>query len=254
MSTKVKVCFNGCSFTWGEGFAESDRNLCVYDRLLTKQFNWASDNIAQKGSSNYQIFMRSAQCLIQNQHDIVFTQWSGLNRIWLSPGPETFYFNNDQQYPDFRYRDIYIDRAAKKKLNQLLLILNHDYQNILDLVDYCNILANLAKTNSTRIVFINGLVPWTDDLINPLSNDLDKSLSCYSKEILDFDNRPDKEVVDYFSVLQKKVATMERQNWVNLFDSFQSNAVDTAADGYHPGKLSHTWMADKITNYINGII
>ena len=194
----IKICFNGCSFTWGEGFSESDRKLYVYDRLLAKQHNWHSINIAQSGSSNHNIFLRSAAAIQEKSYDIVFTQWSALNRIWLSPGPETFYFINDNKCKDYNYRDIYINQKDKKKLNELLLVLNHDYQNILYLITYCTILEQLGQANSTKVIFINGLLPWQNDLILPLTDNLANSLSEYSKSILDFDNRNDEEM-GYFS-------------------------------------------------------
>jgi hypothetical protein len=255
MLAKIKSCFNGCSFTWGEGFDSNERDLYVYDRLVTRKLKWDHDNIAQKGSSNYQIFMRSADAVQSGDYDIVFTQWSGLNRIWLSPGPDTFYFTHDEKYPDYRYRDVYIDAGTKKTLNSLLLILNHDYCNILDLIGYCSILESLGKNTNTKIIFINGLVPWQSDLITPLGRDLGNSLSEYTKSILDFDNRSDNEITKYFSVLQEKMSLLNQRSWVNLFDSFQHNSVDVATEGHHPGPASHAWMADKIVNYlkINGI-
>ena len=247
----INVCFNGCSFTWGSGFNSYERNLYVYDQLISEHYNWNSINIAEKGSSNYRIFLRTAESIQQNKYDFIFTQWTGLNRIWLSPGPETFYFSNDEEYTDYRYRDIYINSRTKKKLNNLLLILNHDYQNILDLVGYCNILENLARANSTRLIFINGLVPWQNDLIKSIGIDLSLSLSDYTKSILDFDNRTDEEITKYFNVLQQKLSTINRNIWVNMFDSFQVNSVDVASEGHHPGIKSHKWMADKIIDYID---
>ena len=250
MSTKVKVCFNGCSFTAGEGFDSSQRKLHAYDCVLADQHNWDCDNIAVNGSSNHTIFLRSAQAIQSQQYNIVFTQWSALNRIWLSPGPETYYFINDLRHPDYSYRDLYINQQDKKKLNQLLLLLNHDYQNILDLVCYCRILEQLAELNKTRLIFINGLVPWQSDLVQPLSQDLDSALSKYTKEILDFENRNDREIINYFSKLQQQVSTLDFSNWVNMFDSFQSNVCDTAPARHHPGVNSHQWMINQINTYL----
>lgn len=247
----VNTCFNGCSFTWGEGFDLPERELYVYDRVLAKKYNWSRTNIAIPGSSNQNIFLRSADAIQSKQYDIVFTQWSALNRIWLSPGPEAYYFINDVRYPDYTYRDLYINRKDKQKLNKLLLLLNHDYQNIIDLTTYCNILEQLALTNNTRVIFINGLIPWQSDLIKPLGTDLEQSLSSYSKSILDFVNRSDDEIIEYFSKLQQKVSTLNNSNWVNLFESFQLNICDIAPAGHHPGIKSHEWMADKITDFLN---
>jgi hypothetical protein len=247
----VNICFNGCSFTWGEGFDLPDRDLHVYDRILAKKYNWSRTNIAMPGSSNHTIFLRSAQAIQSKQYDIVFTQWSALNRIRLSPGPEAYYFINDVRYSDYTYRDLYINRKDRQKLNELLLLLNHDYQNIIDLTVYCSILEQLATVNNTRVVFINGLVPWQSDLVQPMGSDLGQSLSLYSKSILDFVDRSDDEIIEYFSKLQQKVATLNKSNWVNLFESFQSNICDIAPAGHHPGIKSHEWMADKITDFLN---
>jgi hypothetical protein len=255
MSTKLKACFNGCSFTEGEGFPENQREYYIYDRLLANQFNFDLTNIAIGGSSNYKIFMSSALAITSQKYDIVFTQWSALNRLWLYPGPDSKFFVNDRKHPDFRYREISLSPSQKQQFINTLLILNHDYQNIIDLIDYCNILINLASKSSTKIIFINGLVPWTADLSTPLGNDLSSSLSPYFKDILDFDNRNDSEIINFFSALQTKFTELDLSKWVNVFESFHKNTVDTGPEGHHPGIKSHQWMADQISNYlINGRI
>jgi hypothetical protein len=247
----TRACFNGCSFTAGEGFSVETRDTYIYDRLVARHYSFESENIAVGGSSNYKIFMRSCQALLSNEYDIIFTQWSVLNRIWLSPGPDSVFFINDLKHPDFQYRNIYLSKKEKDRLRDVLQLLNHDYQNILDLVDYCHVLENLAKNSKTKIVFINGLVPWANDLIQPIGNNLDKSLSEYTKSILDFDLRDDDEIIRFFTVLQEKMLTLDQKYWVNIFNSFQSNVVDVGPEGHHPGVKSHQQMADQIINYID---
>jgi hypothetical protein len=243
----MRVCFNGCSFTVGEGFDPQDRN-CIYDRLLSKKFNFDRVNIAKEGSSNYTIFMRTVEAISSNQYNIIFVQWSALNRIWLSPGPKCQYFVNDG-LPEFSYRNIHLSLKEKQKFNDTLLLLNHDYQNIFDLIDYCKILNQLAL-GRTQLVFINGLVPWMSDLTVPLSQDLSTLLSTYSKEILDFDTRDDDEIRELFVELQHKFAELDLSNWVNVFNSFNHNIVDCGPLGHHPGVQSHQWMADQIATFL----
>jgi hypothetical protein len=253
MSTKIKVCFNGCSFTWGEGYSDYDRELYVYDRLLANRFNFDRTNIAVKGSSNYTIFMRSSEAIMSGIYDIVFVQWSALNRLWLSPGPGAYFFVNDKKFADYRYRDLYISKLEKSNLKNLLLLLNHDYQNIIELIDYCKILNELADQKKTKIFYINGLIPWTNDLNTPLTSattSLNDSLSKYTKQILDFDRRDDEEIIKYFNDLHLKFKQLDQSNWINLFDSFLKNIVDTAPQGNHPGTRSHQWMADQITTHL----
>jgi acetyl esterase/lipase len=185
----------------GEGFPSDQRDRYIYDRLVSKKFNFDSDNIAVGGSSNHKIFMRSSAAMLSNKYDLVITQWTALNRIWLSPGPDANFFVNDTSYPDYRYRDFYLSSSQKQFIRNTLLLMNHDYQNIIDLVDYCKILAAL-ETTTTKAIFINGLVPWNSDLVDSLSSDLSSCLSSYSKELLDFNNRSDQEIIEIFEKLQ----------------------------------------------------
>ena len=246
----MKVCFNGCSFTVGEGFFAQQRDQYIYDRLLTKQFGFDSTNVAIGGSSNHTIFMRSAREILSNKYDLVITQWTALNRIWLSPGPDTVFFTNDQLIPDYRYRDLYLSASEKKTFCNTLLLMNHDYNNIMELIDYCNILSALADTTSIKVIFVNGLVPWQKDLVCPLSNDLGQSLSKYTKSILDFDHRPDSEIIEFFTKLQTKFQNLDQSKWSNLFTSFRSCTSDKGPQGHHPGPISHKWMADNISDYL----
>lgn len=246
----MKVAFNGCSFTVGEGFPANDRDHYIYDRLVSKRFQFDRTNIAQGGSSNYNIFMRTAAAVKSNHYDLIFVQWTALNRIWLSPGPDTYVFTNADSSDGFRYRDLYFSSAEISNLKNILLLLNHDYQNILDLIDYCGILDTMSTQTKTNLIYLNGLLPWKDDLTKPLGKDLSSYLSPYTKHMLDFDTRDDEEIVKYFTILKNKFLELDQDKWVNLFDSFSSNVVDTGPEGHHPGIMSHRWMADKITNYL----
>lgn len=247
----TKVCWNGCSFTVGEGFPEHQRDQYIYDRLVSKQFGFESTNIAVGGSSNLEIFKRSAQAILDNKYDIVVTQWSALNRICLHPGPDCTFFLNDTRYSDFKYRDIYIDSNTKILLKKTILLLNHDYHNILDLIKYCCILSYMSVVSNVKMIFVNGLVPWTDDLTRELiPANISSSLSDYTKSVLDFDHRNDSEIITFFHELQKNFLSIDQHLWVNLFDSMIDNSPDTGPEGHHPGPLSHQIMATKISDYI----
>jgi hypothetical protein len=249
----TKVCFNGCSLTVGEGFDEQDRDQYIYDRLVSNYFDFDRTNISKPGSSNHTIFMRSASAILQKKYRIIFTQWSALNRLWLYPGPDSEFFINDEKSNDFLYRDLYISTKDKKKLKNLLLLLNHDYHNIIELIDYCKILSELAQSCDIKIVFINGLIPWQKDLCNTLTTDLTNCLSDYTKSILDFENRDDEEIILYFSKLQEKFNLLDQSKWVNIFDSFQQATTDFGPHGHHPGIKSHKLMANRIIEYLKQV-
>ena len=247
---KFNACFNGCSLTYGKGLTEKIRKQCNYPGLVAEEYNFNLTNISISGSSNYTIFMRSTEAILSGKYDIIFTQWSALNRHWLSPGPDTYFFLNDENHNDFKYRDFYLSPKETLTFKKTFLVMNHDYQNIFDLVDYCKNLKALADYKSTKIVFINGLVPWKDDLIKSTVNNLETDLSDYTKSILDFDNRDDEEIVLYFNKLKQKFSELDQARWVNLFESFHHNIIDVNSDGHHPGIKSHALMADKISTYL----
>ena len=246
----MNVCFNGCSVTVGNGFPVDQREYYIYDRLLEQKIKFKRTNIAMTGSSNYLTFMRSSDAILSGNYDCVITQWTALNRLWLYPAPDAAFSTNNEQQPDFKYNHIYLSPKEKTNFKNTLLMLNGDYQNIVDLIKFCGILKSLGDANNTKIIFINGLVPWTDDLNQPLGNDLNNSLSDYSKSLLNFDNRDDDEIIKFFLQLQTEFVALDQTLWVNLFDSWMQNVQDTGPEGHHPGILSHRWMADKVLNYL----
>jgi hypothetical protein len=242
----MKVCFNGCSLTAGEGVSH-DQN---YPSLIASH-SWHVSNISEIGSSNYRIFMRSIKASLSGQYDIIITQWSALNRMWLSPGPDSEFCSNDRKFSDFRYRDLYLDNNSINNFRNTLLLIIHDYKNIFELVNYCDILNNISKLTQTRVVFVNGLLPWTPDLVLPLPTNLNNGLSEYTKSILDFHNRDDNEIIELFTQLKNKFAELDQTLWVNLFNSFAKDKIDYGTDSLHPGPQSHHRMAKKITDYLD---
>jgi hypothetical protein len=246
----ITTGWTGCSFTYGEGFDDSDRDQYVYDRLVARQMGWRHENFAKPGLSNYLIFLAAAQNLLSGRFNKIFVQWTALNRVRYFPGPDTYFCLNDARSTDFCYRDICVPARDKKKLRDLTLILNHDYHNILQLVDYCCILDTMSKQQQCDVYFINGLVPWTPDIETDTPNDFSTQLSPYTKSVLDFENRADTEIITFLNGLRDKFSLMPRHRWVNLFDSMRDRTVDTAPLGHHPGIRSHRQMADQIINFI----
>ena len=138
--------------------------------------------------------MSALQELINFSADILFVQWTGLNRLWLYPGPETELFLSHTIDSDYKYRTITYSKNELQKFSTQYSILNHDYHNLMVLIDYCNILKKIS--GNTKIFFINGLIPWTEEIcnINTIDNYY-KNLSDYTKKLLDFD-RYKKEIID----------------------------------------------------------
>lgn len=208
---------------------------------------WSRDNYAKRGASNLLIFLNAAQCMQSGRYDSVFVQWSALNRLWLFPAPDATIDINSLLHVNFDYRGVTINRKDRKQLHDLLSFLNHDFHNILQLIDFCCILETMSKQIGCDVYFINGLVPWTRELADEMvHDDLSTFLSAYTKEILDFDQRDDLEILGFLDVLRQKFRSLSQNLWINLFDSMQSLCLDKGPLGHHPGIQSHAVMAEKI--------
>lgn len=247
MSTKLNVAFCGCSLTRGDGFDLADQDQC-YPALLQQQLRLHTENLSVSGASNHMIFLQAAGALQTGQFDMVICQWSALNRLWFSPGPQCWYYATGDDRDSFEYRDLRFDRGQKCALENMVRLLNHDYQNILTLIDYVNIVDDLADHHDCQVVHVNGLVPWTPDMANSLSNFDD--LSAYTRELVDFDHRDDAEIQQLLEPLRRKFSTLRQQRWVNLWQSFHSLSTDLGPQGHHPGPQSHAHMAQLILQYI----
>ena len=151
---------------------------------------------------------------------------------------------------DFNYRGLSISQKQRQTLRDLIKILNHDFHNILQLIDYCCILEIMSKQIGCEVYFINGLVPWTNELAqDSITEDLITQLSPYTKEILDFDLRNDQEIHDLISILQRKFKLLPKHLWINLFDSMDLRRVDLAPLDRHPGIKSHEDIAAQIISF-----
>jgi hypothetical protein len=247
VSNKLKVAFVGCSLTRGDGFDQADIDQ-TWPSIIADQFMFDADNLSISGASNYRIFMQVSQALQSQRYDIVFAQWTALNRLWLSPGPNVWYFTTGDGHDRFEYRDFQLDRHQKTQLTNTILSLNHDYQNIIDLIDYVKIAEDLAQLHTTKLINVNGLVPWQSDLADPLHNF--ETLSDYTCTMLDFDKRDDDQIHSLLLQLKNKFAELDTTSWINLFESFASFRVDVGPLGHHPGPKSQQIMADKIANFL----
>lgn len=242
--------FLGCSFTVGVGLDHEKDDFFNYTNLVSTQFDAQVNNLAISGNSNYRIFIAAINELLFSKSDILFVQWSALNRLWLYPSPDTELMLSLQVENDYNYRGLLFSKKELQKVSDCYHLLNHDYHNLLEIINYSKILQSL--TTDTRIVFINGLLPWTVDISKlDTANNYSKKLSAYSKEILDFDNRNDIELNKFFTKLNLAVNSLDQHRWVNMFESFKDTAIDAGNDNRHPGPNSHQLYANKIINYLN---
>ena len=250
ISTNKLFTFIGCSLTVGEGleFEKTDPNN--YTNIVVKKYLANVLNLAKKGNSNYNIFITALNEILFNTPDKIFVQWSGLKRLWLYPGPDTELFLSHTVDEDYTYRDVLYKKKHLQKFTDDYHILAHDYNNLLTIINYSNILTELSK-NKTQLIFINGLIPWTEDFskLGTVTN-YDKQLSDYTKSIIEFDTRDDADIQQFLFKLEKEFNSLDRTLWVNMFDSMRANCIDAENENFHPGPKSHALYAEMIIKYL----
>jgi hypothetical protein len=247
----MRFTFIGCSFTVGVGLEFEKNDPDNYANIISKKYNAITNNIAIGGNSNYNIFIAALNEILFNTPDKIFVQWSALNRLFLYPGPDIeLPLSHTIVDNDYEYRNIFYSKKELQKFTDTYHILNHDYNNLLVLINYCKILTEISK-DKTQLIFINGMLPWTDEIVDKnVPKNFNEKLSNYTKEILDFDSRDDNELLDFFTRLNIAVTELDQTLWVNIFNSMANNKPDLGIDNAHPGPKSHRQYADMIINYI----
>lgn len=243
--------FIGCSFTTGVGLPEEKLDKNNYPNIIGEHFSSTVTNLSLPGNSNYNIFMSGINEMLFNEPDILFLQWSELQRCWFYPNLDI-----KVQVPTALNMDAisYLDTKYSKKFlrrfSEQVLLMNHDYHNILTLLNYCKILESIAG-NKTKLVFINGLLPWTEEILNKnaILNSY-KNLSNYTKNLLSTELLPNTDIARFFGKIYNGLEQINLNNWPNMFNSFGNLAIDLGTDSLHPGPKSHKIYATMIIDYL----
>jgi len=242
--------FLGCSYTAGVGLNQEKLDINNYANLVGTHFKAQTKNLAVPGSSNYDIFMSAMNEILFSKQEIIFVQWSHLNRQSVHPVPGLPGLRlHSKIKSDYKYNDLVFPKKILQTLVKYLYILNHDYYHITELANYVNILQTLST--NTKIVFINGAIPWTEDIakLDTMTN-YANNLSTYSKELFDFEHNDDIRINQLFLDLNQQLQRINANLWVNMFSSFVENKLDLANDNLHPGPKSHNKLADSIITHI----
>lgn len=229
------IYFGGCSITMGAGYPAQQQDHRIYPNIVATAMNTRADNQAEGGSSNLKIFTCAAKALLNRQHDAYIVQWSALHRHWVYPSPKQgFYIGS--------FTD---ENIVDQKFVAQYQLLNHDYSNIMSLVDYTRILQQMADDAGADIWFVNGMVPWTENMLTGES-DSGYSLSLYQGLTKD-------EITDYQERLQNNLELIDWQQWINPWTSIADMQIDNAPLDAHPGPNTHTKVADMILEVIDKV-
>jgi hypothetical protein len=250
-----KVIFSGCSITAGDGWVDATRqadkssvhlwtNLC--HNKITRLNQLELVNIGQSGASNSEIFQNTVNVISKQAKDIdtVFCQWTSMPRYHFNPGLELW--STSEDLFDHRTHDIKLSNGEKwsrdyvRDLTNRLLVLHHLHWEIVKVIEFSNIILNLANAlNIKNVFFVNGMCPWDADYFVELANVYPESYTPFTKkEILNIDHRNDEEIYKLYATIHqhyRDAGGISPQHWISLDQSFFKQAVDTNYDHFHPG-------------------
>jgi hypothetical protein len=247
--------FVGCSFTAGKGFELEKQEPKLWVNMLHAQNAQLNKtelvNEGESGASNDKIFYNAVNGLLKHRPEYAFVQWTGAPRYTVLLGLETYattqYFGHDgQTYDHNLHGDITYTASYLEGIKDRFLSLHHPHADIVNVIKYGNTLNNLAKETNTRIFFINGLCPWDNEFFTKLENVLPDRYTKYTQEILETETRDDEEIFTLYNKIHNEYsqAGVDELNWLNLYNSFGSNKIDTNDDKTHPGINSNQLYFD----------
>ena len=212
----------------GAGFDKQKQDPRIYPNLLGD-----ADNDAEGGSSNLKIFIQAAKALLDRRHEQYFVQWSALHRHWLYPAPDRgFYIGADTD-----------SNLTDKKFVAQYQSLNHDYSNIMALIDYTRILQQMADDAGKDIWFINGMIPWTQDML------IDQAPSKYAESL--YEDLDANDTQSFSERLRNNLELIDWTQWINPWHSIIDLKIDDAPLDDHPGPATHKKIADMIIQHID---
>lgn len=232
---KILVC--GCSISSGWGFVEEKQNPEIWPNIVQKQLGAQVTNQAKTASNNYDIFLQAIDSITKDHYDMVLVQWSGLDRITLSSGLDSFILINTVE-PDTQsplYKDI--SQEDLHSYTRVITSINNMWKAFVDLATMTEVLSR----QQTPVYFINGNLPWTTDFFNNPKHD------SFTKCLLSIDTDEPK----VRSIIDCTRTRLSSAAWVNLHQGWQYNQLDTVSQtDIHAGPHSHEFYATQVVKFL----
>lgn len=265
-----KIVFAGCSFTAGAGWTDtSSEQQAVIANEKNSPYLWTNlchknirrlasleqINIGQTGASNTEIFRNVVNTIGQlgDKIDVIVCQWTTAPRytfhtgfeLWGGTGESITKTKNKLHDVQTRQGEVW-SREYIRDLLDRIKVLHHLHWEIVKVVDYSNIITNLAKklgNPGPTVFFVNGLCVWDKDYFTELQNVKPESYTEFTKNnILDINNRSDEDIYKLYALAHqhyREAGGIDEQQWLNLYSSFKQNKTDVNFDQIHPGTHSN---------------
>lgn len=260
----MKMLFAGCSFFQGVGLDGLTESPANFANIVGQQLNAQVTNISQGGNSNERIFLETVCELAKKSYDVVVVGWTSYPRLVVWPGLELYNSRRSlcpiqQEITEHQGNDVVWSSKEFKKIKEWFMTLTHDHYYILDICRYVNSLKYIVEASVGKVYFVNTLAVWDSkyfEQFNVFADTVVKPdmLTKYTNQLLNSDNRDDEQINALFHVMgqdYRSTGGIQSANWINLYNSLNSNQIDLGNDNHHPGPLSHQKYAELIVNHIN---
>jgi hypothetical protein len=249
------IAFFGGSNVTGAGYIDGMNCKDIYPNIVASQ-GYNIQNHCIPGASMYEIFFTCMQKLVQDPvPDVIVIEWNIYPRYKFHPSPEVELTVTASNFtlPDNWSHCIPISSKQIAQCHKTLLLLDGDFHRMTTLLDYCIIIQSICKLKNIKLAMLASDVLWSEDLFKnyTIDSNLDSCLSKHSKELLDFDNRDDADILHLLSVLKERFDQVNSNSWALGSDTIKSLLVDLApVDRTHPGPVTMKIVADRITNFL----
>jgi hypothetical protein len=254
-----KVVFSGCSMSSGAGWKniENSINFNCFDapdlwvnlchRNIPELQSLELINVSNRASSNSDIFAATMNAIAVNSDiKFLFCQWTAMPRYNFSVGFELQDTTTRMQETIKHNARPYYRQSGipPEKFNDLLdrlFVVHHLQGEIVKLIYYAHTVKQLCKKLGIKYVFINGLCPWDDhffDKIDLTPGNIEDLTPFTKQHILNIDTRSDEEIIQLYELQHQQyqqVGGIDPADWVNLYNPFFKNKIDSNFDGIHPG-------------------
>lgn len=187
--------------------------------------------------------------------DRVVVAWSVIPRYHFRAGLETYCTDTklDGKYDINLVGGEVITKHWLQETGDRLRMIHNDHWDILDLVQYVNILKSLWN-QSNGLHFVNAMGPWCRDYFTRQNAVVPSDFDPYIQSLLRCDERSDQEIFDIYNRIHSEYdehGGINADLWLNLYDSFDSLKTDTIAhDDVHPGLASQDVFTKFLRQYL----
>ena len=226
------ISFVGCSFASGVGLANEaqDKNLWV-NILSDKLFgSHTLINFSKGGSNNHDIFLTALDLISSVSPQYLFVSWTEIHRTYVNPGVETFstesfWSENSNLWPITVNPNITYSESYLKNIRDRLFDLQHPHYEIVKILTYSKLIAELCQLNNINVFFINSLLPWDQHFFKTvnLAEESPNNTTLYTQKILHLDTRDDCEYTQLYCKIHndyKNLLHIKHTNWINLVEIF----------------------------------